>query len=48
MWEQQLNYHIQHGASPNYISRSTLDDGTLGTGSQQLKIVGVSRDPDNN
>ena len=36
------------GASPNYISRSTLDDGTLGTGSQQLKIVGVSRDPDNN
>ena len=36
------------GASPNYISRSTLDDGTLGTGSQQLKIVGLSRDPDNN
>ena len=36
------------GASPNYISRTTLDDGTLGTGSQQLKIVGLSRDPDNN
>tara|TARA_R100000773_G_C4149688_1_gene72341 strand:- start:30 stop:605 length:576 start_codon:yes stop_codon:yes gene_type:complete len=36
------------GSSPNYISRSTLDDATLGTGSQQLKIVGVSRDPDNN
>ena len=36
------------GSSPNYISRSTLDDGTLGTGSQQLKIVGLSRDPDNN
>ena len=36
------------GASPNFISRTTLDDGTLGTSSQQLKIVGVSRDPDNN
>ena len=36
------------GATPNYISRTTLDDGTLGTSSQQLKIVGVSRDPDNN
>ena len=42
----ELSYSA--GASPNYISRSTLDDGTLGTGSQQLKIVGVSRDPDNN
>jgi len=35
------------GATPNYISKTTLDDSTLGTASQQLKIVGVSRDPDN-
>ena len=32
------------GASPNYISKTTLDNSTLGTTSQQLKIVGVSRD----
>ena len=36
------------GASPNYVSRTTLDDSTLATATQQLKIVGVSRDPDNN
>ena len=35
------------GATPNYISRTTLDDSTLATATQQLKIVGVSRDPDN-
>ena len=35
------------GASPNYISRTTLDDSTLNTTKQQLKIVGVSRDPEN-
>ena len=37
------------GASPNYISRSTLDDSSLSdSASKQVKIVGVSRDPDNN
>jgi hypothetical protein len=36
------------GATPNYISRTTLDDGSLATASKQVKIVGVSRDPDNN
>ena len=37
------------GASPNYISRSTLDDGSLSdSASKQIKIAGVSRDPDNN
>ena len=36
------------GATPNYISKTTLDDGTLATASKQVKIVGVSRDPDNN
>jgi hypothetical protein len=35
------------GASPNYISRTTLDDSTLNTTTQQLKIVGVSRDEEN-
>ena len=36
------------GATPNYISKTNLDDGTLATASKQVKIVGVSRDPDNN
>ena len=37
------------GASPNYISRSTLNDSSLSdSASKQVKIVGVSRDPDNN
>ena len=37
------------GATPNYISRSTLNDSSLSdSASKQVKIVGVSRDPDNN
>jgi len=36
------------GATPNYISKTTLEDGSLATASKQVKIVGVSRDPDNN
>ncbi len=37
------------GASPNYISRSTLNDGSKSdSASKQVKIVGVSRDPENN
>ena len=37
------------GASPNYISRTTLNDSSLSdSASKQVKIVGVSRDPDNN
>ena len=36
------------GATPNFISKTTLDDGSLATASKQLKIVGVSRDPENN
>lgn len=35
------------GASPNFISRTTLDNSTLNTTSQQLKILGVSRDEEN-
>jgi hypothetical protein len=36
------------GAAPNYISKVELDDGTFVTSSAQLKVVGVSKDPDNN
>ena len=37
------------GASTNYISRTTLDDSSLSdSASKQIKIAGVSRDPDNN
>ena len=37
------------GASPNYISRTTLNDSSLSdSASKQVKIAGVSRDPDNN
>ena len=35
------------GSSTNYVSKVELDDGTLGTSTGQLKILGVSRDPDN-
>ena len=37
-------------ASTNGLSKSTLDDSTLtggGVGSAQLRVLGVSRDPDN-
>ena len=36
------------GSSPNFVSAVTLDDGGIAAGaSKQLKIIGVSRDPDN-
>ena len=38
-------------ASTNGLSKSTLNDSTLtggGTGSAQLRVLGISRDPDNN
>jgi hypothetical protein len=35
------------GVTPNWVSRATLDDSTLTTGVQQVKVIGVSRDPDN-
>ena len=34
------------GDTSNFISRCTLNDGTITTGVQQLKIIGVSRDTD--
>ena len=35
------------GNTANYVSRATLNDSTITTGVQQLKIIGVSRDPEN-
>ena len=35
------------GSSPNFISKVELDDSTLNTTAQQLKIMGISKDPDN-
>jgi hypothetical protein len=35
------------GATPNFVSKVELDDSSLGTTNGQLKIVGVSKDPDN-
>ena len=37
------------GSSPNYVSGAMLDDSDIAAGSsKQLKIIGVSRDPENN
>jgi len=36
------------GSSHDYISGVQLNDATLGTSDGQLKIIGVSKDPDNN
>ena len=35
------------GVTSNYVSRATLDDSTIAVAVQQLKIIGVSRDPEN-
>ena len=35
------------GSSPNYVSKVELDDGDLATSDGQLKVIGVSKDPDN-
>ena len=35
------------GATSNYVSKVELDDSSLGTSTAQLKIVGLSKDPDN-
>ena len=36
------------GSSPDYVSKVELDDGDLATTDGQLKVIGVSKDPDNN
>ena len=35
------------GSAPNYVSKAEIS-GTMGNGAAQLKILGVSKDPDNN
>jgi hypothetical protein len=36
------------GNSANYVSKAELNDSTLSTNSAQLRILGVSKDADNN
>jgi hypothetical protein len=36
------------GSSPDYVSKVELDDSDLATSDGQLKVIGVSRDPENN
>jgi len=36
------------GSTANFVSRCTLNDATINVAVQQLKIIGVSRDPENN
>ena len=36
------------GVASNFVSRATLNDATINVAVQQLKIIGVSRDPENN
>ena len=45
-----MNYDILYAAgdSANYISKVALDDSTLSSTSGQLRVVGVSKDINNN
>ena len=36
------------GSSPDYVSKVELDDSDLATSDGQLKVIGVSKDPENN
>ena len=36
------------GSSPDYVSKVELDDSDLAASDGQLKVIGVSKDPDNN
>ena len=36
------------GSSPDYVSKVELDNGDLATSDGQLKVIGVSKDPENN
>jgi hypothetical protein len=35
------------GVTSNYVSRATLNDSTIAVAVQQIKVIGVSRDPEN-
>ena len=45
-----FNYDIEYtaGDSANYVSKVELDDATASATDGQLKVMGVSKDPDNN
>jgi hypothetical protein len=36
------------GASPNYVSKVELDHSDLKTATAQLRVIGISKDPENN
>ena len=36
------------GAAPNFISKVELDHSDLKTGTAQLRVIGISKDPENN
>jgi len=42
------NIEYTAGSAPNYVSKVELDDADLATTDGQLKVIGVSKDPDNN
>ena len=41
------NIEYTAGSSPDYVSKVELDDSDLATTDGQLKVIGVSKDPDN-
>ena len=45
-----MDYDILYtaGDSANYVSKVELDDSTADASTGQLKVIGVSKDPDNN
>jgi hypothetical protein len=45
-----LNADISYsaGSSPNFVSKVELNHGDLKTGTAQLRIIGISKDPENN
>ena len=42
------NIEYTAGSSPSFVSKVELDNGDLATSDGQLKVIGVSRDPENN
>ena len=42
------NIEYTAGSSPDFVSKVELDNGDLAATDGQLKIIGVSKDPDNN
>lgn len=44
---QDADIEYTAGSSPNYVSKVELNDSTMSATDGQLKIIGVSKDPDN-